>query len=325
MSTRPSAPAAGKRHLSVLLMLAWPAILEQLLLTLVRYVDTAMVGVLGANATAAVAINSSPTWLISSILSAIGVGYSVQVAHSIGARDHEHTKQVIRQALLAVIVLGIAITAVCLIISPYLPGWMGAEPEVIPDAISYLQIYLLSLPFQAGSYTFSAILRCMGDTRTPLILNTSANLLNVVLNFFFIYSTRPGSLFGIDFTIPGTGWGVAGAAVATSIATAVTGLGITWTALFGKKEYKVSLRDGLKPDRQIISRALELGIPDRAGTRDCQRRTDCHHPHQRFAGHHRAGCGACRRHRRGLKLYAGRRHLLCGDRPGWPVLWCQRI
>ena len=99
MSTRPSAPAAGKRHLSVLLMLAWPAILEQLLLTLVRYVDTAMVGVLGANATAAVAINSSPTWLISSILSAIGVGYSVQVAHSIGARDHEHTKQVIRQAL----------------------------------------------------------------------------------------------------------------------------------------------------------------------------------------------------------------------------------
>ena len=261
MSTRPSAPAAGKRHLSVLLMLAWPAILEQLLLTLVRYVDTAMVGALGANATAAVAINSSPTWLISSILSAIGVGYSVQVAHSIGARDHEHTKQVIRQALLAVIVLGLGITAVCLMISPYLPGWMGAEPEVIPDAISYLQIYLLSLPFQAGSYTFSAILRCMGDTRTPLILNTSANLLNVVLNFFFIYSTRPGSLFGIDFTIPGTGWGVAGAAVATSIATAVTGLGITWTALFGKKEYKVSLRDGLKPDRQIISRALELGIP----------------------------------------------------------------
>ena len=259
MSTRPSAPVAGKRHLSVLLMLAWPAILEQLLLTLVRYVDTAMVGALGANATAAVAINSSPTWLISSILSAIGVGYSVQVAHSIGARDHEHTKQVIRQALLAVIVLGIAITAVCLLISPHLPGWMGAEPEVIPDAISYLQIYLLSLPFQAGSYTFSAILRCMGDTRTPLILNTSANLLNVVLNFFFIYSTRPGSLFGIDFTIPGTGWGVAGAAVATSIATAVTGLGITWTALFGKKEYKVSLRDGLKPDRQIISRALELG------------------------------------------------------------------
>ena len=181
MSTRPSAPAAGKRHLSVLLMLAWPAILEQLLLTLVRYVDTAMVGALGANATAAVAINSSPTWLISSILSAIGVGYSVQVAHSIGARDHEHTKQVIRQALLAVIVLGIAITAVCLMISPYLPGWMGAEPEVIPDAISYLQIYLLSLPFQAGSYTFSAILRCMGDTRTPLILNTSANLLNVCL------------------------------------------------------------------------------------------------------------------------------------------------
>ena len=247
-------------------MLAWPAMLEQLLLTLVRYVDTAMVGALGANATAAVAIDSAPTWLISSILSAIGVGYSVQVAHSIGARDHERAKQVIRQALLAVIVLGLGITAVCLMISPYLPGWMGAEPEVIPDAISYLQIYLLSLPFQAGSYTFSAILRCMA-TPHPLILNTSANLLNVVLNFLFIYSTRPGTLFGIDITIPGTGWGVAEAAVATSIATAVTGLGITWTALFGKEQYKISLRDGPNPTGRSSPARWSWGFRPRWNTR----------------------------------------------------------
>ena len=89
--SQPSHVVSGKSHLGILMMLAWPAILEQLLLTLVRYVDTAMVGSLGANATAAVAINASPTWLISSILSAIGVGYSVQVAHSIGAASEGTT------------------------------------------------------------------------------------------------------------------------------------------------------------------------------------------------------------------------------------------
>ena len=101
--SQPSHVVSGKSHLGILMMLAWPAILEQLLLTLVRYVDTAMVGSLGANATAAVAINASPTWLISSILSAIGVGYSVQVAHSIGAKDKQATARIVRQALLAVL------------------------------------------------------------------------------------------------------------------------------------------------------------------------------------------------------------------------------
>lgn len=252
----------SRSHLMVLLILAWPAILEQLLLTLVRYVDTAMVGTLGANATAAVAINSSPTWLISSILSAIGVGYSVQVAHSIGAKDKPQTLRIIRQTLIAVIAMGLFITAVCLLISPHLPRWMGAEAAVIPDAVRYLQIYLLSLPFQTGSYAFSAVLRCMGDTRTPLILNTSANLLNVLLNFLFIYPTRSATLLGMSIVLPGTGWGVAGAAVATTISTTLTGLGITCIALFGKKEYRISLRDGgFKPDRKIIARALELGVP----------------------------------------------------------------
>lgn len=259
--SQPSHVVSGKSHLGILMMLAWPAILEQLLLTLVRYVDTAMVGSLGANATAAVAINASPTWLISSILSAIGVGYSVQVAHSIGAKDKQATARIVRQALLAVLFMGISIMLICLLIAPHLPMWMGAQPDVLPDAVRYLQIYVLSLPFQCGSYTFSAVLRCMGDTKTPLILNTAANLLNVVLNFFLIFPTRPTELFGMSFTVPGAGWGVAGAAIATTISTAITGLGISYTALFRKPDCRISLHDSFKPDREIIHRALELGVP----------------------------------------------------------------
>ena len=65
------------RRLAILWHLAWPAIVEQLLGTMVSYVDTAMVGVLGKNATAAVSINGPPMWLVGSVLAGVGIGYSV--------------------------------------------------------------------------------------------------------------------------------------------------------------------------------------------------------------------------------------------------------
>lgn len=256
-----SAFRSANSHLFVLMMLAWPAILEQFLLTLVRYIDTAMVGSLGAAATAAVAINSSPTWMISSLLSAVAVGYSVQVAHSIGAKDNEMTGQIVRQALLAVIAAGLVMTAVCLAISPFLPKWMGAQPEVVPDAGRYLQVYVLSLPFQASSATFSAILRCMGDTKTPLIFNTATNILNVILNYFLIFETRQVTYFGLTFIAPGAGWGVTGAAVATSISTTVVGICLALCTLCRRGTYCITLKDSFRPDRTIICRAAELGVP----------------------------------------------------------------
>ena len=258
--SQPSHVVSGKSHLGILMMLAWPAILEQLLLTLVRYVDTAMVGSLGANATAAVAINASPTWLISSILSAIGVGYSVQVAHSIGAKDKQATARIVRQALLAVLFMGISIMLICLLIAPHLPKWMGAQPDVLPDAVRYLQIYVLSLPFQCGSYTFSAVLRCMGDTKTPLILNTAANLLNVVLNFFLIFPTRPTELFGMSFTVPGAGWGVAGAAIATDISQLLSAVLCMLYLMHVNESYKVVLRK-IRIHKTVAIRIIQVGVP----------------------------------------------------------------
>ena len=202
---------------------------------------------------------------------------------------------------------------------------MGAEPEVIPDAISYLQIYLLSLPFRPGPIPSPLSCGAMGDTRTPLILNTSANLLNVVLTSSSSTPPARGRCSASTSPSPAPAGVLREPPSPPGIATAVTGLGITWTALFGKKEYKVSLRDGLKPDRQIISRALELGIPTALEHATVSAGQIVITRNQRFSWHHRAGCGTRRRHCGRFKLYAGRWHLLCRDRPGWPVLWCQRI
>lgn len=247
-----------RRRLPILWHLAWPAIIEQIMSMLVSFVDTGMVGVLGANATAAVSINASSIWLVNGILSGIGVGYSVQVANAIGAQDHAKARAVMRQGVLAVAVVGIAVLVVMEALAGFIPLWLGAKPEVLAGAVTYLRFYTLGLPFATVLAVFSAILRCSGDTRTPLALNALANVLNMIFNFFLIYETRVQ--WGV--TIPGAGMGVGGAALASAMALCCAALLMLRTVL-GNKNRPLSCtpEETYRPDRAIIRQALHLGLP----------------------------------------------------------------
>ena len=246
-----------KRRLSVLWPLAWPAIVERILATMVSYVDTAMVGSMGANGTAAVSVNGPALWLIGSAMMGLGVGYSVQVSNAVGAGDKERAKKITQQGFLAALVSGVFALVVYELLGGQISVWMGAKDEILPHAVNYLRIYAASYPFIAFQGLLSSILRSMGNSRTPLLINTAANVGNAVLNFFLIYPTR--EWHGI--TLPGAGWGVEGAAVASAIAMSLGGLATVWAA-FHQEEYRTDLRgDALKPDGAIISRALKLGIP----------------------------------------------------------------
>ena len=241
--------------------LSWPAILEQLLGTMVSYVDTAMVGVLGAAATAAVSINASPIWLVGGILSGIGVGYSVQVANAVGARDEYKARRAIVQALLAVLIVGFGFLILLQLLANCIPQWMGAEPEVLPNAIRYLRFYTLCMPGHAVLYVFSAVLRCTGDTKTPLFLNSSSNILNMILNFLLIYPTRELTVLGLTFTMPGAGMGVGGAAAASAISIDLAGLILIAVVLRRFHLFRRGMGDSLRPDPIIIRTAASLGLP----------------------------------------------------------------
>lgn len=236
--------------------LSWPAIIEQILNTMVSYVDTAMVGVLGAVGSAAVSVNGPPIWLIHGIMAGVGVGYSVQISNAVGARDPERVRTVIRQAFLASVVCGLAACGLYEALGASIPRWLGAKPEVLPHAANYMRIYCAALPFNCLLIVFSAVLRCMGNTKTPLIFNTATNLLNLVLNFFLIYPTRQWH----GLTLPGAGWGVEGAAIATAISITCAALPAA-VAAFRQQGYVTSLREGISPDRAIIRRAVNLGVP----------------------------------------------------------------
>lgn len=247
-----------EKRLPVLWRLSWPAIMEQLLSMLVSYADTAMVGALGSDATAAVSVVSSSIWTVGGILAGIGVGYSVQVANAVGARDERKARRVIRQGALAVMVVGLLVLTVMQLLAPFIPRWLGADQVVYPLAVSYLRWVTLGLPFSTALAVFSAILRCTGDTKTPLVLNGLANVVNIIFNFFLIYPTRQWR----GITIPGAGLGVAGAAIGTAASVALAGCLIVRHTFF-RRGYPVSQGpdEDYRPDREIIKNAVVLGVP----------------------------------------------------------------
>ena len=161
--------------LGAIFALAWPAILEQTLQTIVMYCDTAMVGSLGAQASAAVGLTTPVSWLVCSPLWALGTGFLACIARSIGAKDEKTARVAAMQSIYAVAAAGVIMTVITQAVSPFLPGWLQADPEIHADASAYFAITTLPMIFRASSVIFASTLRASGDTKTPR-LNVIASL-----------------------------------------------------------------------------------------------------------------------------------------------------
>lgn len=253
----------GKLNLAmigVILSLAWPTMLEQLMQTAVQYIDTAMVGSLGTQATAAVGATSTVNWLIGSSISALGIGFLSFIARALGAKDQEGAKRAVSQAVLAVLVAGAFFTVLTLSLSGMVPVWMQVEAGIRDLAATYFFILYVPMLPRAASIIFGTVLRAAGDTRTPMKIGVLVNLVNVVLNFLLIYPSRNIELFGASMPVYGAGMGVIGAAIASAIAFTVGGVLITvvlWChPLVSPKGQK------LRPDMQILRPCLKVALPN---------------------------------------------------------------
>lgn len=241
------------------LTLAVPSILENLLLSIVEYADTGMVGSLGPMATAAVAVNTPVTWLFNSTIMAISVGGTVAVAQSIGAGKTEKAKRLTDQAFMAVLVFSTIVLVGLLATSRWIPIWMGAEPEIIDTAITYLRIIAIGLPFAFVSIVFNGILRGSGDTKTPLKLNMMTNILNVIGNFLLIFPERDILLGSMTIHMWGAGWGVAGAAISTTVSRMVAAV-LVVIMMTRQPVIKLTVRKH-KADRDLLGQIFRIGIP----------------------------------------------------------------
>ena len=226
------------------LTLAWPTVLEELLSTVIQYIDTAMVGRLGPTATATVSLSSTYNWLINSVIYAFGIGFLSYIARAIGARDEKKVHAAAGQAILVAVVLGVLLTGITMAMAPKMPVWMGAEPAIRKNASIYFMLINAPLLFRSAIIIFGSVIRSTGDTRTPMMVNILVNVINTGLNYVFIYLLAFGAI---------------GAGIATLISYIVGG--VLMTIMFFRNQMLGVRIQNMRLEKNVLWGCLSVGIP----------------------------------------------------------------
>lgn len=252
-----------RQQLRLTAQLSWPAMLAQLSSIMMQYIDAAMVGHLGADESASVGLVSTSLWLFWGICSAVTMGFSVQVAHSIGASDHSRARRILRQGITSCILFSLIVTAIGAAIAIPLPVWLGGgSPDVCSGASLYFMVFVLGLPLFTMNYLAGGMLRCSGNMKVPGILNVMMCILDVIFNFFLIFPTRELSLGGISIMMPGAGLGVLGAALGTVGAEAVTATIMMWWVCCKQDGLAIWREKGsFRPTSEVLRKALRVSAP----------------------------------------------------------------
>ena len=229
-----------KEYLRQVIQLSIPAVLAQISSIIMQYIDAAMVGSLGATATAAIGLVSSTTWLFGGLCVSAATGFSVQVAQRIGGERDKEARDVLRQAIMCTLLFGAIVSAVGIGISSQLPVWLGGAEEIRRDASRYFLIYACALPAAQMRHTAGSALQCSGDMKVPSRLNIMMCGLDVIFNSLLISPTRQVSLFGISATVIGAGMGVTGAALGTALAEAVTAVLMLYAVCFRSEKLRLA-------------------------------------------------------------------------------------
>ena len=242
--------------LPAIFALAWPTMLEELLQTAVQYIDTAMVGSLGTQATAAVGATSTVNWLVSSTIAALGIGFLSYVSQACGAGDRSKVGRTSAQAVLTVLICGLFFTGLTLGLSRYVPVWMQVDPEIQSLTARYFFILYTPMLFRTATIIFGTLLRSVGDSKTPMRVGLLVNILNVILNVLLIYPTR--TWFGLR--IWGAGLGVIGAALASAIS--FTAGGICISVALWRHPVITPRGNSFRPDFEILKPCLKVALPN---------------------------------------------------------------
>ena len=236
-----------REKLWLIVSLSIPSILAQISATVMFFIDASMVGHLGAKASAAIGLVETTGWLMGGLGSAANMGFSVQVAHFIGANDMEAARRVLRQSIVCCMIWALVISITALCISPYLPYWLGGNEEIAHDASLYFAIFGLSGIFFQMEGLAGSMLKCSGNMKIPSMLNIGMCVMDVVFNYIFIYIL---------------GMGVVGAAIGTGLAMLVTACAMMYFLIVKSKMLSLVGRPGsFKPKEDTIRTAVKIGAP----------------------------------------------------------------
>jgi len=227
------------------LALAWPSVTEQSLITLVGLVDTYIVGHLGAEAIAGVGLGGQILNLIAALFGALGVGATAVVARAIGGKNQKEAEAVAGQGLLLALIIGAAASLIGFGFAQPIIAAFGGEPGVVVTGTTWLRASGPSFILMGLILVGNAIMRGVGDTRTPLMIMIAANLINVAVAWTL---TR---VFD---------WGVIGTGIGVSVGHLIGGVAVVVVLFARRLQLHLSLSD-LQPDLALIERILNVGLP----------------------------------------------------------------
>ena len=241
----------------VMFALSFPIMVSQLLQVLYNLADTFWLGHLPASESGGAVAGMQIAWPLVWFLIAFSFGFAMAgialVSQYIGAGDKEKANFSASQVLSLSIIFGVIIAVIGVVFSPVFARLITKNAEVVNNAVLYLKLIFLGMPFMFIAGVFQAILSAEGDTVTPMYVSLITVTLNIVLDPFLIF-----------------GWwhfpkmGIRGAALATVVCQGIAAVIALYILFKGKKGIEIVLKD-LIPDFSWMKKILRIGFPAAIG------------------------------------------------------------
>ncbi len=246
-----------QQQIRLILQLSFPAILAQLSSIVMQYIDAAMVGRLGAEASASIGLIASSTWLFGGLCSAMVVGFTVRVAQAVGGGELGRAREIMKQCLCAATVFFLLLTVLGAAISYPLPRLLGGSEVVCAGATGYFLVYALSLPFVGINSAAAGMLQASGNMKLTGLMHVIMCFLDVLFNFFLIYPTR--TLGGIK--LYGAGLGLVGASLGTALSQVVVGLFLLYFLLYRSDMLHLRKEESFSLSLKELMKSIRISVP----------------------------------------------------------------
>ena len=224
-----------------------PAVFDLLAQTLIMALDMKMVSSLGPSAISSVGVGTAGMYALIPALIAVATGTTALLSRAYGADNKLDGKKAFAQSFFIAVPLGIFLTIIFLIFSEQIINLVGNAKDMnLSDAILYQNMTVIGFPFLGVSIATFYAFRAMGENKIPMIGNTLALVLKVILNFLLVYLFK---------------WGIFGAALSTTLTRLFSAIFSIYLVFWSKKNWiSLELKD-LKFDYFTSKRILKVGIP----------------------------------------------------------------
>lgn len=234
------------KPLPLILRFAVPLLIGNLLQQTYNIIDAAIVGrILGADALAGVGASSSVQFLVLGFCIGVCCGFGIPIAKSFGAKDYDKMRSDIFHGMVLSGIFAVALTVLCALLCPQILHLLSTPEDIYSNAYQYLFIIFLGIPFNLLYNLMAGIFRSVGDSRTPFIFLAFSTVLNIGMDLFFIVAL---------------GLGCAGAAAATVMAQAISGI-LCYIYMRKKMPVLRLQRQDCRLDGGTVKLMLAMGLP----------------------------------------------------------------